>query len=108
MTRLLAPLIILLIILSSITLLIAPQAAVGQQQQQPQSAGDWVATGYDYKHTGFNPQTVINRDNVKDLEFKWIYQLPSNPYRSILQPSLGLETNPRSEEHTSELQSQSN
>lgn len=86
--------IILLIISSSIMMLIAPQVAVGQQQQEQQPLSDWVATGYDYKHTGFNPQTVINRDNVKKLEFKWVYQLPSNPYRSILQPSLGLETNP--------------
>ncbi len=91
MSRLLAPLIVILIVSSSITLLISPEAAIGQQQPP---AGAWVATGYDYNHSGFNPQTVINRDNVKDLEFKWIYQLPSNPYRSILQPSLGLETNP--------------
>ena len=57
-------------------------------------AGNWLATGYDYDHSGFNPQTVITRDNVKDLEFRWVYQLPLNPYRNILQPSLGLETNP--------------
>ncbi|MCL4435640.1 MAG: PQQ-binding-like beta-propeller repeat protein [Thaumarchaeota archaeon] len=95
MTRLLATSIILLILSSSMMILVVPQAAVGQQQpQQPQPTGDSVATGYDYKHTGFNPQTVINKDNVKNLEFKWVYQLPSNPYRNILQPSLGLETNP--------------
>ncbi len=82
--------VLFLIILISSMLFIRPQIAVGQQI----SEGDWVATGYDYDHTGFNPQTVINRDNVKDLEFKWIYQLPLNPYREILQPSLGLETNP--------------
>ncbi|MEE9585290.1 MAG: PQQ-binding-like beta-propeller repeat protein [Nitrososphaerales archaeon] len=81
---------IIFIMLTAGIIFIVPTMVVGQQP----SVGNWVATGYDYDHTGFNPQTVINRDNVKDLEFKWVYQLPLNPYRNILQPSLGLETNP--------------
>lgn len=90
MRRLLAGLSILLIFTSTV-ILAATQVAVGQE---PSLGGSWVSTGYDYDHTGFNPQTVINKGNVRDLEIRWIYQLPLNPYRDALQPSLGLETNP--------------
>jgi glucose dehydrogenase len=79
---------IILLLISGLSIL--PRIVIAQQP----SVGNWVATGYDYDHTGFNPQNMINADNVKDLEFKWVYQLPLNPYRNILQPSLGLETNP--------------
>lgn len=89
MQKIYGALLILLIATPSFFLLV-PQVAVGQSIPH----GNWVATGYDYDHTGFNPQTEINRDNVNDLEFKWVYQLPLNPFRNILQPSLGLETNP--------------
>ena len=81
---------LIVIILTPTFILLVPQIAIGQSIK----SGNWVATGYDYDHTGVNPQTVINRDNVDDLEFKWVYQLPLNPYRNILQPSLGLEANP--------------
>lgn len=81
---------LIIIIVTPSFILLVPQVAIGQSIP----SGNWVATGHNYDHTGFNPQTVINRDNVDDLEFKWIYQLPLNPYRNILQPSLGLETNP--------------
>ena len=90
MNRFITALIILIISTSSIVISLSP-VAIGQQNT---STDKWVSTGFDYNHTGFNPQTVINKDNVKDLELKWIYQLPMNPYRDILQPSLGLETNP--------------
>ena len=89
MHKIYGTLLIFLILTPSIIVLF-PHLATGQAP----STGNWVATGYDYDHTGFNPQTVINRDNVDDLEFRWVYQLPLNPYRNILQPSLGLETNP--------------
>jgi len=90
MNRFITALIILIISTSSIVISVSP-LAVGQQNT---STDKWVSTGFDYNHTGFNPQTVINKDNVKYLELKWIYQLPMNPYRDMLQPSLGLETNP--------------
>jgi alcohol dehydrogenase (cytochrome c) len=90
MNRLLPPFFVFLIACSSITAILLMPTTIAQQP----AAGNWVATGYDYDHTGFNPQTVINSQNVRDLEFKWVYQLPLNPYRNILQPSLGLETNP--------------
>ncbi|HJN57913.1 MAG TPA: PQQ-binding-like beta-propeller repeat protein [Nitrososphaerales archaeon] len=89
MHKIYSTLLIFLMLTPSIIVLV-PHLATGQLPP----VGNWFATGYDYDHTGFNPQTVINRDNVDDLEFRWVYQLPLNPYRNILQPSLGLETNP--------------
>ena len=34
---------------------------------------DSIAPNYDYRATGFNPQTQINKDNVKNLELKWVH-----------------------------------
>ena len=63
---------------------------------------------YDSGHTGFNPQTVITKDNVNDLQLQWISRLPRNPYFGktipdyfntseripMLEKTEGVETNP--------------
>ena len=37
---------------------------------------NWALPAYDTHNTGFNPQAMITKANVKDLELKWIYQAP--------------------------------
>ena len=32
-----------------------------------------VAPNYDYRATGFNPQMQINKENVNDLELKFVF-----------------------------------
>jgi len=55
---------------------------------------NWSTPNYDKKNTRFNPQTVINQDNVENLEMRWIYRLPRNPYIGILEPSEGFQVTP--------------
>lgn len=41
-----------------------------------QSVGqDWAFPGYDAHNSGFNPQSVLVRDNVEDLRLGWIHQI---------------------------------
>ena len=69
---------------------------------------NWMFPSYDNGHTGFNPQTVITKDNVKDLQLQWIHRIPGNPYEGkeipspdhpnetipMLEKSEGIQTNP--------------
>lgn len=58
-------------------LLLAP---VQLQNAYSQKEGfNWPLPAYDIRNTGFNPQTVITKDNVQDLELKWVYQAPERP-----------------------------
>jgi len=61
---------------------------------QGQVGLDWSASNYDKNNTRFNPQTVINQDNVENLEMRWIYRLPRNPYIGVLEPSDGFQVTP--------------
>jgi outer membrane protein assembly factor BamB len=41
---------------------------------------NWAHPFYDGNNTSFNPQDAINRNNVQDLEIKWVRELrPPNP-----------------------------
>ncbi|HJN57546.1 MAG TPA: PQQ-binding-like beta-propeller repeat protein [Nitrososphaerales archaeon] len=55
---------------------------------------NWSSPHYDTANTRFNPQTVINQDNVENLEMRWIYRLPRNPYIGMLEPSEGFQVTP--------------
>ncbi len=70
-------------------------AAVHAQQAAPASFADWPASSYDYQNTNSDPQTTININNVMNLDPRWIYQVPVNPF-SIpgAPPALGIETQP--------------
>src|SRR2546430_13680558 len=61
-----------------------------------QSRGDWPMFGHDYASTRYSPLTQITTKNVGNLKQAWIYHFRTDEERK------------RSEEHTSELQSQSN
>ena len=37
---------------------------------------NWALPAYDAHNTGFNPQTTITKANIKDLELRWLYQVP--------------------------------
>jgi outer membrane protein assembly factor BamB len=46
----------------------------------PSEGKNWAHPFYDENNTSFNPQNAINRDNVQDLEVKWVRELrPPNP-----------------------------
>jgi alcohol dehydrogenase (cytochrome c) len=66
-------------------------------QQAPSTAPNpnWPASSYDFQNTNYNPQTVINVNNVKDLQLTWLYQIPVNPFNIPgAPPALGIETQP--------------
>ena len=60
--------IISLIFIILISTLFIP-ANFGQEHQQ------WTHPAYDEWNSGHNPQNIINRDNVDNLELKWMYNL---------------------------------
>ena len=37
---------------------------------------NWEHPAFDRTNTGFSPQTQINKDNIDDLELRWIFQVP--------------------------------
>ncbi|HEY4699406.1 MAG TPA: PQQ-binding-like beta-propeller repeat protein [Nitrososphaerales archaeon] len=60
-----------------------------------ETSSDWQSGSYDLHHTGFSPQNRINRDNLKDLELKWVYQIPENPFpEGELRTSQGIQASP--------------
>ena len=59
------------------------------------SDANWSYPAYDSNNTNYNPQNVINKDNVRQLQLSWIYQVPVNPYHIVgAPPALGIETTP--------------
>lgn len=44
---------------------------------------NWQLPAYDNHNTGFNPQNVMMKENVKDLELKWVYQAPERPQQVL-------------------------
>ena len=55
---------------------------------------DSVAPNYDYRATGFNPQTQITRDNVKFLELKWLFPWPDSEGIRGITPRIGSISQP--------------
>jgi len=56
---------------------------------------NWPYPAYDANNTNYNPQNVINKDNVGQLQLSWIYQVPVNPFHILgAPPALGIETTP--------------
>ena len=55
---------------------------------------DSIAPNYDYHATGFNPQTQINKDNVNDLELKWVHAWPLPESIDGIEPRVGSIANP--------------
>ena len=56
---------------------------------------DWPYPAYDSSNTNFNPQTLINSNNVAQLQLSWVYQVPVNPFHIAgAAPALGIETTP--------------
>ena len=55
---------------------------------------DSIAPNYDYRATGFNPQTQINKDNVNDLELKWVHAWPLPESIDGIEPRVGSIANP--------------
>jgi outer membrane protein assembly factor BamB len=54
---------------------------------QEESGLNWAYPSYDRSNSGFNPQTVITKENVDQLQLQWIYRLPRNPYEGLFIPS---------------------
>lgn len=78
--------IILLLLLSLQTVQPIEAQVIGQ---------NWEKPAFDQNNTSFSPQTQINKENVKQLALKWIYQVPESteriPFASI---ALGIQTTP--------------
>ncbi len=58
-----------------------PTIASGQELTREMS--NWDMINYGKYGTSHNPQSMINRDNVDNLEMKWIYPYPPTTYPTI-------------------------
>jgi len=67
----------------------------GQQANSAAPNPNWPASSYDYQNTNNDPQSIVNVNNVLNLQLQWIYQIPVNPF-SIpgAPPALGIEAQP--------------
>lgn len=66
-----------------------------QQTTTPVSVADWPASSFNYQNTNYDPQTVINSNNVQNLQLRWLYQIAVNPFNIPgAPPALGIETQP--------------
>ena len=54
-------------------------AFIPQSVSQSPEGINWTQPAFDLFNSGHNPQQSITRDNVEDLELKWIYQSPERP-----------------------------
>ncbi|MEE6246415.1 MAG: PQQ-binding-like beta-propeller repeat protein [Thermoproteota archaeon] len=50
---------------------------------------DSVTSNYDYHATGFNPQEQITKENIDQLEVKWIFPWPESEGVEGLKPRIG-------------------
>ena len=50
---------------------------------------DSVTSNYDYHSTGFNPQEQITKENIDQLELKWIFPWPESEGLDGLKPRIG-------------------
>jgi len=67
-----------------------------QQATTPTVAiANWPTSSFNYQNTNYDPQTVINVNNVQDLQLRWLYQIAVNPFNIPgAPPALGIETQP--------------
>ena len=59
-----------------------------------ESYQNWRQPAYDEWNSGFSPQNTINRDNVRNLELKWIYNFKEPPELYGAIPPEGIQITP--------------
>jgi alcohol dehydrogenase (cytochrome c) len=72
-------------------------AVVHAQQAATTNAAvpNWPTSSFNYQNTNYDPQTVINVNNVQNLQLRWLYQIAVNPFNIPgAPPALGIETQP--------------
>src|SRR2546425_1846330 len=75
-------------------ILVLSQSSYERTNAQSGNAS-WPYPAYDSSNTNFDPQTVINNNNVAQLQLSWVYQVPVNPFHIAgAAPALGIETTP--------------
>jgi len=57
-------------------LLLSVLSSIPATFSQQQEGNNWIHPAYDVRNSGFSPQTKITKNNVRDLELKWIFQVP--------------------------------
>ena len=62
------------ILLTLLLLTFIPQSI----SQSPEGI-NWTQPAFDIFNSAHNPQQIITRENVQNIELKWIYQLPERP-----------------------------
>ena len=64
-----------------------------QQASSPVSVADWPTSSFNYQNTNYDPQTVINSNNVQYLQLQLALPDSSQPLQHPWRPAgLGIET----------------
>ena len=58
------------------------------------NTANWTHSAFDQENSGFNPQTIINKNNIQDLSVKWLYHFESPPEIFDYVPPEGIQTTP--------------
>ncbi len=74
-----------------ISLLVISSFKLDSAYSQGEVGLNWLSSSYDDDNTGFNPQSVITKDNVHKLQLQWIHRLPRNPFEMKLVSAEELE-----------------
>ncbi len=70
--------VIAILILSTVLAIIPATPRVEAQAQLPREQRNWEYVNYGPLGGNYNPQTQINKDNVRFLELQWIHPYPPN------------------------------
>ncbi len=58
------------------------------EAQQKEPGANWEYINYDAAGTNFNPQTKLNKDNVANIELKWVFPFPTSALSTSALPGV--------------------
>ena len=50
--------------------------SIPNSSEQAAQGSNWRYPAFDQRNSGYNPQTIVNKDNINSLELRWIFQVP--------------------------------
>ena len=56
---------------------VIPAVRPAEAQQLSREMRNWEYLNHNSLGTNYNPQTIINKENIKHLELRWIYPIPA-------------------------------
>jgi glucose dehydrogenase len=58
------------------------------EAQQKEPGANWEYINYDLAGSNFNPQTKLNKDNIANIELKWVFPFPTSALSTSALPGV--------------------